>query len=232
MAVLPYVLTLTPSLLARLPVALPVFVIAQFLQACLVLFLLSWAGLRLGESVGLGAPISRALVFSSPLPSNVRRTLVQAAVAGILVGVALLALDRMLMPLLPPITLPAPGGIALWKRLLACFYGGITEELIARLFVMTLIVWVLSRIVLKKGASPSFAVIAVGIVGAALLFGLGHLPATAQVWPLTPLVIARTLLLNAVAALVFGFLYWRRGLEHAMCAHFCADIVVHVLSGG
>jgi hypothetical protein len=26
-------------------------------------------------------------------------------------------------------------------------------------------------------------------------------------------------------------LYWRRGLEHAMCAHFCADIVVHVLGG-
>jgi membrane protease YdiL (CAAX protease family) len=31
-----------------------------------------------------------------------------------------------------------------------------------------------------------------------------------------------------VAGIVFGWLYWRRGLEMAMLGHFCADLVLHV----
>ena len=43
---------------------------------------------------------------------------------------------------------------------------------------------------------------------------------------LTPLVIARTLVLNGLAGVVFGWLYWRRGLLAAMVAHFTFDLVV------
>ncbi|MDD3715217.1 MAG: CPBP family intramembrane metalloprotease, partial [Atribacterota bacterium] len=32
-----------------------------------------------------------------------------------------------------------------------------------------------------------------------------------------------------VAGLAFGWLYWTRGLESSMIAHFSADIVLHVL---
>ena len=67
---------------------------------------------------------------------------------------------------------------------------------------------------------------------AAVLFGLGHLPATAALLPLTPAVVARAVVLNGIAGVVFGWLYWRRGLEAAMVAHFCADLVLHVLFGG
>jgi membrane protease YdiL (CAAX protease family) len=35
--------------------------------------------------------------------------------------------------------------------------------------------------------------------------------------------------LNSLAGLVFGWLYWRRGLKAAMVAHFSADLVLHVL---
>ena len=47
--------------------------------------------------------------------------------------------------------------------------------------------------------------------------------------PLTPLVITRAILLNGIGGVVFGWLYWKRGLEAAMIAHFSADIVLHVL---
>ncbi|MCV4861147.1 hypothetical protein OFB63_34375, partial [Escherichia coli] len=69
-----------------------------------------------------------------------------AGVAGLLTGGGLLALDRLFAPLLPPTaqgTLPA---VARWKRLLASFYGGINEELLLRLFLMTLVAWLLGRI--------------------------------------------------------------------------------------
>jgi len=67
------------------------------------------------------------------------------------------------------------------------------------------------------------------ILLAALLFGLGHLPATKAIMPLTPLIVARALLLNGIAGIAFGWLYWQYGLVGAMLAHFCADIVLHLI---
>jgi len=58
---------------------------------------------------------------------------------------------------------------------------------------------------------------------------LGHLPATALITTLTPLVIFRALLLNGIGGVVFGWLYWKKGLESSMIAHFSADITLHVL---
>ena len=70
-------------------------------------------------------------------------------------------------------------------------------------------------------------VVAFGV--AALLFGAGHLPTAAGIWGLDAGVIARTVVLNAIGGVVFGWLYWKRGLEMAVLSHFAADIVLHVL---
>jgi membrane protease YdiL (CAAX protease family) len=47
--------------------------------------------------------------------------------------------------------------------------------------------------------------------------------------PITPLVVAVALSLNGIAAVVFGVLYRKRGLEAAMIAHFTADFVIYVV---
>jgi membrane protease YdiL (CAAX protease family) len=67
-----------------------------------------------------------------------------------------------------------------------------------------------------------------GALVAALAFGAGHLPAAAHVWPLDAVVVTRTVLLNTIAGLVFGWFYVRKGIESAMLSHFCADLVLHV----
>ena len=51
-------------------------------------------------------------------------------------------------------------------------------------------------------------------------------------WPLTPLVVARTIGLNALLGVGFGVLFRRWGLEYAMASHFLANVVLHVLGGG
>jgi hypothetical protein len=43
------------------------------------------------------------------------------------------------------------------------------------------------------------------------------------------MVIARTLILNGVAGIIFGWLYMKNGLESAMIGHFSCDITLHVL---
>ncbi len=68
------------------------------------------------------------------------------------------------------------------------------------------------------------------IVLAALAFGVGHLPAAiASGVARGPLQSARIVVLNMLAGIVFGALYWKLGLEHAMVAHFCADLLLHAV---
>jgi hypothetical protein len=45
-------------------------------------------------------------------------------------------------------------------------------------------------------------------------------------YPLTATIIARVLLLNGIAGVVFGNLFWRFGLETAILAHFIADLIL------
>lgn len=56
-----------------------------------------------------------------------------------------------------------------------------------------------------------------------------HLPATAALFPITPLVILRAITLNGLIGVALGYLYFRHGLDAAMLSHFTADIVLHVL---
>jgi hypothetical protein len=51
---------------------------------------------------------------------------------------------------------------------------------------------------------------------AAVLFGLGHLPATAALAPLSAALVVRAIVLNGTGGVVFGELYRRYGLEWAM----------------
>src|SRR2546426_886535 len=143
--------------------------------------------------------------------------------ASALVIVLELVIFRPLIPELAALGVATP---ARWQGLLASVYGGISEELLTRLFLVSVFAWLLSRVL--RGALVFWS----AIVLAAVLFGLGHLPATAALLPLTPAVVARAGILNGIAGGVFGWLFWRRGLEAAMVAHFCADLVLHVLFGG
>jgi hypothetical protein len=65
---------------------------------------------------------------------------------GALGGAVVFALDRYAFAILvEPITLfqQTP---PLWQRVLVSFYGGINEEIYLRLFLVTLIIWLWSKI--------------------------------------------------------------------------------------
>jgi hypothetical protein len=67
-------------------------------------------------------------------------------------------------------------------------------------------------------------------LASALVFAVGHLPALlAQVESLSALLLVRTLLLNSLGGLIFGWLYWQHNLETAMLAHGASHIVMTAL---
>ena len=114
---------------------------------------------------------------------------------------------------------------------LASFCGGIDEELMLRFGFLTLLAWLIVKVTRIPVGRTTAAVFWAANILAALAFGAGHLPATRALVPLTSIVVLRALSLNGYMGIILGYLYWKRGLECAMVAHFCADIVVHVLLG-
>ena len=112
--------------------------------------------------------------------------------------------------------------ISLNNWLASILYGGIVEELMLRLFFMSLIAWILQKLLKKQ--TTGILIAANGI--AALLFAAGHLPATLMTFgSLTPMLLFRCFLLNGGFGLFFGWLYRKHGIQYAMIAHATLHIV-------
>ena len=112
--------------------------------------------------------------------------------------------------------------ITLNNWLASILYGGIVEELMLRLFFMSLIAWVLQKLLKKQ----TTGILVAANVIAALLFAAGHLPATwALFGTLTPMLLFRCFLLNGGFGLFFGWLYRKHGIQYAMLAHAALHIV-------
>ena len=111
----------------------------------------------------------------------------------------------------------------------AVLYGGIVEKILMRLFLMSLIAFILWKLFFRntsKNKLPDKIFISANIISA-LLFAAGHLPATAAAFgALTPMLLARCFLLNGIFGLLFGRLYRRYGIWYAMAAH----MLVHIIS--
>ena len=207
------------------------------MQSAILFAIIIFAGMFFAGRVGLGTPILDSVARNEPASDKVRAVLPLSIGLGVIAALLIIGLDVWVFQ---PALLEELGDSAnalnlqnaqpaAWKGFLASFYGGIAEELLLRLFLMSLFVW-LGRFVSKtQEGKPTNSVFWIANILAAVLFGLGHLPATATIIPLTPLVITRAIVLNGLAGIAFGWLYWKRGLEAAMISHFAADIVLHVL---
>ena len=104
-------------------------------------------------------------------------------------------------------------------------YGAVIEEVMLRLFMMSLVAFVLHLLFERKRDSVSAAVLVAANVVSALLFAVGHLPGNDMMFGLTPMIVIRCLLLNGVFGLAFGWLYRRFGLRYAMIAHGGCHVV-------
>ena len=104
-------------------------------------------------------------------------------------------------------------------------YGAIIEEVMLRLFCMSLIAFLLWQIFDRKAKKPSVGILVAANIIAALLFAAGHLPTTFAMIGTTPMIIVRCFLLNGIFSLAFGWLYRKHGLRYAMLAHGGCHIV-------
>ena len=234
-AVIPYSLAINPDGLARAAaesgLTASTLLILSMVQSGVLLALMTLAGLWAAQKLGLGVPLIEALLGGNPLPAGTAAHVRSAVFLGITCAVSIIILDGWLFAGTLDTAVGSGIDIAPWKGFLASFYGGITEEIQLRLFLLSLMAlalrWVARRFG-SEGELPTGVFWAANIL-AALAFGLGHLPATAAIVELTPMVVFRALILNGILAVVAGFLFRQRGLEMAIICHFSEDIVLHVL---
>lgn len=226
LAVFPFVLTTQPALLDQVPFPLPVIVLISMVQTTITLSVAIFAGLFLAKRVGFEMPLIKRLSYGTLPPTKIKSAFISNAPIGLAVGVAIILGDWIGSQFIPPIVAP---NVALWRGAIAILYGGIVEEILMRLFMMTTLVWVFSFIWKSVDGKAAPTAVWLAIIVAAILFGIGHLPATAQLVEITPAIIARAIILNGIGGIVFGWLYWRRGLGDAMIAHLFADVVLLIV---
>lgn len=107
----------------------------------------------------------------------------------------------------------------------AIIYGGVIEEVMLRLFMMSFIAFILHKIFTKDEEKPTVLIYTVANVISALIFAAGHLPATALLLGITPIILFRCFLLNGGIGMLFGWLYQRYGLRYAMLAHAGCHVI-------
>lgn len=180
-----------------------------------LIFVLSFFGYILAGKTGLLRPFT---VEKHPLTV--------AVILSLVFGI-LFALDPWIFGESYPEIIEADlAGLTLTGVLASILYGGIIEEIMLRLFCLSLIAFLLGKIFCRNRDSlPDWVFITANII-AAVLFAAEHLPATiATFGSITPMLLMRCFLFNGGFGILFGYLYTKHGIQYAMLSHALLHII-------
>ena len=191
------------------------FIAVYVVQIAVYMLVMGFLGYVLAEKLGLMKPIR----FEK---SALRRTFPLCVLAG-----ALLSLDYWTFGIwIPAVREATDITLSLHVVMASVLYGGVVEEVMMRLFLMSLFAWLGWKLFFRKREEPPVNVIIAANIVSALLFAAGHLPATAMLFgQVTPLLLFRCFLLNGGFGLFFGWLYRRFGIQYAILGHMTAHII-------
>ena len=207
------------QILAQIGNNLNLYYLITTLQTLLYALLFGFFGYLLSEKTGLMKPVR---FEKKPMMVTIGITLFTG-----LVLCTDLFYFRNHIPQVAAIYLGKPS-FAYWMA--SVFYGGVIEEILLRLFMMSLIAFLAWKLFFRRQANPPTGVIIAANIIAALLFAAGHLPSTMQMFgEITPMILLRCFLLNGAAGLVFGYLYRKYGIHYSMMAHAGAHIVWKII---
>jgi hypothetical protein len=193
----------------------------SMLQTVILIFLCSFFGYILSNKIGLWRPLR----FE-------KQKLLRMLPLTILFG-ALFSLDYWTFGnWIPGIQESYSAVLGVNGVLCEILYGGILEEIMLRLFVMSLLAFLIWKLFFRKAEKKQIPVgvfVAANLISA-MLFAAGHLPATITAFgTLTPMLLVRCFLLNGAFGVWFGYLYRKYGLSYAMLAHALVHVVSDVI---
>lgn len=226
-------------LLVPIPAQVPEDIIQQFSEGTFKLLMLInptiyliiavLLGGALAKKVGLDAPVIRGLFEGRSIDATFKDQLRAGIPTGLVAGLAITAFYFLCKPLLPAelIALNEQEDINILTRF---FYGGITEEILTRWGIMSLFIWIGWKIFRNKALQPGPVIIWAGIILAAILFGMGHLPMLyASIPEVSNFSIFYIIVANMLLGVPAGWLFWKKGLEAAIIAHIFGHVLLIIL---
>lgn len=200
----------------------------SMIQPAVLVIVFVLLGNALAPRVGLDAPLVRAWAAGGAGASVFRRQAAPAALVAIAVAVLLMAYSSVVVPRIieQPGSEPFAHFVEVGQPLVTkLLYGGITEELLTRWGLMSAFAWIGWRVAGKPAEIPR-TIFWLAIVLSALLFAAGHLPLLFALVDAPPRwVVAAVMVGNTLPGLLFGWLFWRRGIEAAIMAHAAAHLL-------
>jgi membrane protease YdiL (CAAX protease family) len=200
---------------------IPILLSSLILGAILV-----FIGLWISSRTNLGAPVLARIFSKKPVNKLINwKSILSSIFLATLVALLLLGLFELqseFYPISGKISRPSKPFYAL-----VSFSAGISEEIMFRLGLMSLIITIIQF--LKKVDNPSNKTIWIGIIISAIFFGLIHLPLSKNFVELTPFTISVTMIGNLITGSTFGWIFWKRGLLVAIISHIAFDLVFHVI---
>lgn len=201
---------------------LPNYLISSTILGVILVFV----GLWISAKTNLGAPLISRMYSNASLKGMISwKVIFQSMVLGAgaaLILLALFELQKWLYPMEHILPRPDKPFYAV-----VAFSAGITEEIMFRLGLMSLIVVLIQTA--KNHISPTNSTIWIAILLSGVFFGLIHLPLSKNFVNPAPFTIAVTMIGNLITGTIFGWIYWKRGLLVAILAHITFDLVFHVL---
>ncbi len=238
-AILPYVTALAPDVLdaaaQEMQISVSTVIVISSVQSFIMLGIATFTGLWAAKKLSLGAPLIDAVLNKRPLPYDPKKTALCVVAVSLATGAIIYVLEMTTFSSVSAQLAIQSSEIELWKGTLASFYGGLAEEIQLRLFLLSVTALAIRYVANtmsseRKGAGDlTNGVFWTANVLAAVLFGLLHLPVAAELMPLTPLYVARIILLNGIVGLIAGLFFRNRGIEMAILFHFILDLFLIVL---
>lgn len=213
---------------AEIPQITPAIKLLSLIQPAILLALAVLAGVALAPRVGLSAPAAEAAATGGPVWPALKPQVVPGIIGGLSGGGAIVAATLLWKPFLSAETAERIAAFgSLVPPATRLLYGGITEELLLRWGLMTLLVWAAWRLLQRREGLPKAAYVVGAIVISSLVFGVGHLPVAYLILPeATAALTLYVIIANSVFGLIAGYLYWKKGLESSMIAHMLAHVLL------
>jgi len=211
-----------PEELAALPPALVNVLI--LINPTILLLVAVAVGTWLYDKVGFKVPVISSLLNIEPI--DTKKVFVQqlkyGVSLGLLAGAAIMLVVKIYGFFIADELKILDNQMEL--TLLARFmYGGITEELLLRFGLMTFLVWIIFKLTKKLNSTVYWIAIALST----LLFAVGHFPVVfGAISEPSFTLLSYILIGNSIGGLVFGWLYWKKGLEAAIIAHAFAHVAM------
>lgn len=179
-------------------------------------------GLFLASRSGLGAPWIEGQLSKEEKPDWLR-TVIAISILTAIVG-------SLIIVFLPGSFNPNPERYPeSWRLILASIKAGIVEEIFSRLILVSLFVWLGSRVSRRADSLPSRRVYWAAIIFAGVLFGWAHVDDKLSISSATVEALASIFSMNTALGILFGWYFWKFGLECAMLAHILFDAVFSAL---